>query len=281
MWTRETAGRRALSRTIHMPSDAYPPCFLRFRPMALRALRVGIAAAGVCWASSSNAVAANVALFRMVEVEVLQVRNLFHALNGSFAFGSSLTLVRQGSEDALKRLSKGFQLRIIRVADRDAKPKPDATFQPCLVYLSSVFRFPAVAPDGELPTEFSIGSLSDLGWLTLSKGEAPKPGYFLIVVEPLAPSPPKPIEFLRLEDRDGKTADRYFAAGVRFQVMPGASITPAMVDKALEGAKRAMTNNKIEAEKNDRDHDCVRTTEFGSPDAPVWLADARVCGDQQ
>jgi hypothetical protein len=245
----------------------------RFAPRRLPARRLGSATAaiiaGLVALLMSAPAAAQPSLFHSVQVQALDARSLFEPLRQTAVqHGAALKLVPRQQAAARDQFTRGFQVRVFRVTGPATRPEVLAEFEPCLVYLGTLFQFRGRSDLDEV----SLGRLTDLGWLSLQSGHAPEKGQFLLVAEPLG----ERHDLLRIEK--GLAMQKYFASGLYFEVVPEGSIAESVVKRELDAARQRWRVILASARQNDASLDCVRTAEFASPDAPAWLADAEVCG---
>lgn len=80
-----------------------------------------------------------------------------------------------------EQVALGFQVRVLRVNGTGRLPDFLAKFEPCQVFLGSLFQFKSIGSS----IEINLGSLKSLSWLALERGRAPENGRYLIVAEPL------------------------------------------------------------------------------------------------
>jgi hypothetical protein len=158
-----------------------------------------------------------------------------------FDVNSSLSFTVTSTTQADKLLTQNVEIRLyslrptpaqLRAGVTGIEPPVWATVGGCQVYLSLVFRLDRA--DVKLRHQIDFGPLNgDLSWLSVIDNDHVAPGYYLLVVERLAPSSPPSFdsagglgghyEFVRLTDI---TKDAYFQNGLFFVVKPMAGAAP-------------------------------------------------------
>lgn len=227
------------------------------------------------WAITAAAIvapspaAADPSHFRSVPGQALDARTLFEPMpQTAFRLGTALKLVPRQHAQARAQFATGFQVRVFRVDGPGMRPAVLAEFDPCLVYLGTVFQF---SGNSNLD-EVNLGGLDDLGWLTLQEGRMPQNGRFLIVAEPLV----ERHDLFRVEK--GSAMDRYFERGIYFEVAPGGnSIDMNTVNTALKEARQHWSRVLNEAKRNEPDLDCVHLAKAASTDQAPQLAEVETC----
>lgn len=207
--------------------------------------------------------------FRSVPGQALDARTLFEPMpQTALLFGTALKLVPRQHAQARAQFATGFQLRVFRVAGPGVRPAVLAEFDPCLVYLGTVFQFSG----NRSLDEINLGRLSDLGWLTLQEGRTPQNGQFLMVAEPLV----ERHDLFRVEK--GSAMERYFERGIYFEVAPGGeAIAMETANAALKEARQRWSRVLHEAKRNDPELDCVHLAKAASTEDAPQLVDAEAC----
>lgn len=220
--------------------------------LAFKAVAVGIAATltpALAWCQTSQ--------FAPGTAQVIRATDFVQEAPGvQFAFGSDLKLTLQTSNATAKAFAhKPFRVRIFPL---DAAEQADARafFDPCHVFRASVTERFQVKSGSVI----NIGPLSQLGWLTLTRGAPPRPGRYLLVFE----DGTDPEWLFRLNKGDRAL---YFSLGLRIEVLPPPALTPAAVNNELARQEAEAHLIRVDAKDNTSAHRCYRAQRFAGASA--------------